>query len=120
MHKSFLGIAGAAAALGLGALAAQPVQAQGFSITISSPGYAPGYYAPPAPAPVYRPYPAPRPVYYRPAPRPHPAYAPVYYRPAAREYPVYAPVTYAPRCTTEVTRRWDGWGWVSRRTRICD
>lgn len=114
MSKSFLGLAGAAAVLGFGALAAQPAQAQGFSITIGSPGY----YAPPAP--VYDPYPSHRPVYYRPAPRPYPSYAPAYYRPAPRRYPAYAPAAYAERCTIRITRQWDGWGWVSRRTRICD
>jgi len=100
MRKLFLAAAGAAL-VGFGA---QPAQAQGFSITIGTPGY----YAPP----VYRPYP----IY-----RPYPAYRPVRaYRPY-RPYPVYAqPVDYGPICTTRVTRFWDGWSWVSRRERVCD
>jgi len=97
MQKAFLGLA--AAALGLGVLGAPPAQAQGFSVTIG----APGYYGPPAP--VYR---------------PRPVYRPVYYRPAYRPYRAYEPAYYGPRCTTEVVRYWDGWGWVKRRREICD
>ena len=96
MRKPLLGLA--AALLGLGTFGALPAQAQGFSITVGTPGY----YAPPVP--VYRPYPAYRPIY----------------RPAYRPYPAYVPAYYAPRCSVEVTRHWDGWGWVSRRRRICD
>ncbi len=105
MRKLLLAAAGAAL-VGLGA---QPAQAQGFSITIGTPGY----YGPPA----YHPYP----VY-----RAHPVYEPVYRRPVRayrpyRPYPVYAqPVYYGPACTTRVTRYWDGWNWVSRRERVCD
>jgi|SRR5215212_587049 len=92
----------AAAALGLGALGAQPAQAQGFSVTIGTPGYDG------PPVPVYRPYPVYRPVYGRPAYRP--SYA----------YRAYAPAYDGPRCTTELVRSWDGWGWVTRRREICD
>ena len=99
MRKLLLAAAGAAAVV----LGAQSAQAQGFSITIGTPGY----YRPP----VYRPYPVYEPGY----PRPWRAYRP--YRP----YPVYAqPVYYGPACTTRVTRYWDGWSWVSRRERVCD
>jgi hypothetical protein len=97
MRKVLLGLA--VAAIGLGASGAAPAQAQGFSITVGTPGY----YGPPAP--VYSPY---------------PRYRPVYYRPAYPRYPAYVPAYYGPRCTTEVSRYWDGWGWVNRRHRVCD
>jgi hypothetical protein len=106
MRNFAVGLAGAIV-LGFGAIAAQPAQAQGFSITIGNPGY----YAPP---PVYRPYPRYRPVYSRPvrAYRSYGAYG-AYGAP-------YAPAYYGPRCTTRVTRYWDGWAWVSRERRVCD
>jgi hypothetical protein len=100
MRNLTVGLAGAIV-LGFGAIAAQPAQAQGFSVTIGNPGY----YAPPVP--VYRPYPRYRPVYSRPY-RAYPAYG------------AYEPAYYGPRCTTRVTRYWDGWAWVSRERRVCD
>jgi hypothetical protein len=119
MRQILLGLAGAAV-VGLGAFGAQPAQAQGFSITIGTPGYY-------RPAPIYRPYPRYRPVYYRPAPvyRPYPRYRPVHYRPAPiyRSYGpqrVFAPpVDYGPVCTTRVARYWDGFGYVSERRKVC-
>ncbi|HEY8382943.1 MAG TPA: hypothetical protein VIL09_12420 [Microvirga sp.] len=99
MRKLLVGLAGALA-LGFGAFGAAPAQAQGFSVTIGTPGYY-------GPAPVYRSYPRHR--AYRPY-RPYPVYGrPVQYR------PVYA----GPRCVTRVNRYWDGYGWVSERRRIC-
>jgi hypothetical protein len=97
MRCFLLALAGAAT-LGLGALAVEPAQAQGFSISVGS-GYG-GYHRPyhrPAYRPSYRRYGYyPRPVYYRP-------------------YPVY----YGRTCFTRVTRVWDGWGWVRQRVRVC-
>jgi hypothetical protein len=98
MRKLILGLFGFAA-IGLGAVAAQPAEAQGFSITVGTP-----YYQP-APAPYYGP------VYYRPAPvyRPYPVYGRPYYRPAY----------YGPRCTIRTSRYWDGYSWVTQRREVC-
>jgi hypothetical protein len=95
MRKLILGLFGLAA-IGFGAVAAQPAQAQGFSITVGNPYYGPVY---------------PAPVYYRPAPvyRPYPVYGRPYYRPAY----------YGPRCTVRTSRYWDGFSWVVQRREIC-
>ncbi len=97
MRRFLLALAGVAA-LGLGAVtAAEPAQAQGFSISFGT-GYGHGGYGGYRPYPYYRPY-RPRPVYYG----------------GYRPYPVY----YGPRCITRVTQVWDGWGYVTKRRQIC-
>ena len=107
MRKLLLGFFGAL--LGLASLAAapSPAEAQGFSVTIGTPGYY-------GPRPVYRSYPRYRPVYVRPAPvyvRPRPVYVRQnYYRPA-----YYG----ESRCTVRMHRYWDGYGWVRERRRQC-
>jgi hypothetical protein len=120
MRKLLLGLAGFAA-LGLGALSAEPAKAQSFSISIGS-GYGGGYHR------GYGGYHGGYGGHYRRAyyPRHHyypvrrvayPVYAsPVYAR------PVYArPVYYGggPRCVTRLTQRWDGWRHVTIRKRTC-
>jgi hypothetical protein len=105
MRKILFGLAGALA-LGVGALASEPAQAQGFSVTVGSPyGYGPAYgYPPPPPryAPAYG-YGRPGPAYRR------------YSRHPRRVY--YAPP--APRCVIRRERQFDGFGWVSVRRRVC-
>ena len=122
MRKLLLGLAGFAA-LGLGALSAEPAKAQSFSISIGS-GYGGGYH---------RGYGGYHGGYhggygshhggygghYRRAYYPRHHYYPVVRRVA---YPVYAaPVYYGggPRCETRLIQRWDGWRHVTIRKRTC-
>jgi hypothetical protein len=103
MRKFLFGLAGMLA-LGFGALASDPAQAQGFSITVGSPyGYGPAYGYPPPPrryAPVYG--------------RPIPVYD-GYPRRPRRVY--YAPP--GPRCTVRKERYFDGYDWVSVKRKSC-
>ena len=109
MRKILFGLAGALA-LGVGALASEPAQAQGLSITVGSPyGYGPAYGYPPPP----------------------PRYVPAYRRPVPvyrdyggyRDYPRRGrPVFYGPpghRCTIRRERHFDGYGWVKVKRRVC-
>lgn len=96
MRKFLFGLFGCLA-LGAGAFAAQPAEAQ---------PYHRGYYERPAYRPAPRPYYAPRP--YRPY-----GYRPAYgggYRPA-----YVAP----PRCWVRPERVWNGYNWVRRPVRVC-
>ena len=90
------GLAGLAA-LGFGALAAQPAEAQPYY-----PGY--GYRRPPLEY-------GHRPVIY---PRAYPAY-----RSAYRPVGFYGAYRGGPRCFTRMDRTWDGYGWARRPVRIC-
>jgi len=105
MRKILFGLAGALA-LGVGALASEPAQAQGFSITVGSPyGYGPAYGYPPPP----------------------PRYAPAYgYGRAAfgigrvcASDGICEVAPPAPRCVIRRERQFDGFGWVSVRRRVC-
>ncbi len=108
MRRLFLGLAGAAMAFG--AIAAQPAAAQNVSVSVRTGyGYGHGYgdhwHGHHRPYPVYR-----EPVYYG-----RPVYGgPVY------GGPVYGrPVYHGPRCVTRISERWNGYGWVEVRRRIC-
>ena len=105
MRKLVLGILGFAA-LGFGAAALQPAEAQ---------PYYPGYRHGPV---EYRGHGGYRPAYY-PGPRgyrdgygPRRGYGPRgYYR------PVFAPPP--PRCFVRMERAWNGWRWVQQPVRVC-
>ena len=103
MRKLLFGLF--AAILGLGALAAvpEPAQAQGFSVTIGTPGYnGPRYYR----RHHYRSHHY-RSAFYEPSP--------VYLRRRGYDRPAH----YNPRCTIRVHRYWDGFTWVHERRRHC-
>jgi hypothetical protein len=112
MRKFLLGLLGFAA-IGFGAVASQPAEAQ---------PYYPGYrYGPP---PVeYRARRDYRPAYYpgRPAYYPaRPAYyggRSAYYGGRPRGY--YRPVVAPPRCFVRMEQAWNGWRWVRQPVRVC-
>jgi hypothetical protein len=111
MRKLLFGLVGLAA-LGFGAIAAPPAEAQPYF-----PGYG-AYQARPAFAPVQyrRPYVGYAPVQYR---RPYRAY-----RPYGGGYRPYRPYGYHPayvgrRCFVRPQRVWTNYGWVSRPVRVC-
>jgi hypothetical protein len=104
MRKLMIGLLGFAA-LGFGALSAQPAEAQPYY-----PGYGYGY----------------RPVVERHYGRPAPVVRVQYGRPSygrrpyyGRPYRAYRPVRTARRCWVEPRRVWNGYRWVRRPIEVC-
>ncbi len=103
MRKLLFGLFGLAA-LGFGALSAQPAAAQPYY-----PGYRDYWGGPAITVQFGTPY--------REYRRPYRAYRP-YYRPY-RPYGYYRPVFAGPRCVVRIRDHWNGYRWVQRRVRTC-
>ena len=101
MRKVLFGLFGLAA-LGLGAVAAEPAEAQPFY-----PGYGYGHHV------RYE-----RPVVVRRVDYRYPRRVYGVYRPY-RPYPVYRPAYAGPRCVVRERRVWTGFHWAWRPVRVC-